>query len=136
VKVTNYNLSKKLAEIGFKAETKNWWMLSAFNEPTHRLKTYNCFEDYVGDNYRAYDFETIWNALPAEISNYEYLSATKKNPLVLILDKSNTHRPIYYTFSDVGGCYFGGRIQDRDCLADTAARLLITLVEEGIIKFK
>lgn len=82
------------------------------------------------------DLETILEALPAEISNYKYLGTTRKNPLVLILEKSNKHRPIYYTFSDVGGSYFGSRIQDGDCLADTATRLLITLAEQGIIKFK
>jgi hypothetical protein len=122
MRTTNYALSKKLAEMGFVGESE-----TLKHDPDNFI---------MGQKYWSYDFETIWDALPAEISNYKYLGTTGKNPLVLILEKSNKHRPIYYTFSDVGGSYFGGRIQDGDCLADTAARLLITLAEQKIIKFK
>jgi len=121
MKTTNYEISKKLAEIGFVGESE-----TLKHDPDNFV---------MGQKYWSYDFETIWDALPAEVSNAKYLQSTKKFPLILTLDKSE-NIPIFYTFPAQGGTYLGSNIEDGDCLADCAARLLITLAEEKIIKFK
>jgi len=121
MKTTNYEISKKLAEIGFVGESE-----TLKHDPDNFV---------MGQKYWSYDFETIWDALPAEVSNAKYLQSTKKFPLILTLDKSE-NIPIFYTFPAQGGTYLGSNIEDGDCLADCAALLLITLAEEKIIKFK
>jgi hypothetical protein len=133
MKTTNFENSKKLAEIGFKADTKNWWMLSAFNEPTHQLKTYNRFEDYVGDNYRAYDLETILEALPKTLTIDERRPTICHIKLKIFFDVDGKNYIGYQSFEG-----FHPKLtleQGNESLVDTAARLLIALHEADLINF-
>ena len=49
MKTTNYEISKQLAEAGFKAETN-----TIIHDPNHPI---------IGEKYASFCFETIWEAL-------------------------------------------------------------------------
>ena len=125
MKVTSYEISKKLHELEFKAETKNWWILSAVNEPTHQLQTYNRFEDYIGDNYRAYDFETLFDSLRERIKfkNKLYFFAMFRN----IIGYSDQNDPMKFKIFEY---------VENQSLADAGGKLLIKLHKKGLIKFE
>jgi len=115
MKTTNYENSKKLAEIGFKADTyfgyDRFYQLDypISNGSSHHIK--------------AYDLETLLEALPAFIE-LEYRKGAKN----------------YYLLNGVGIGYadtleFFCHKQQNESLADTTARLLILLHEKNIINF-
>lgn len=131
MKTTNYKISKKLAEIGFRADTKNWWILSAVNEPTHQLKTYNRFEDYVGDNYRAYDLETILDALPKQHDFFSRGVGKYELRIWYHEGKAFVGYQNYAGFDKV----MTFEQEQNESLADTAGRLIIELYEKNLIKF-
>lgn len=104
-KTTNYEISKKLEEIGFSRQA--FWVWTS--------KSCCCpFETHL-DGFRAYDLETLLDALP-EIN--------KQLPLlcfsgITYLDPVN----------------IGLSRNKNESLADTAGRLLILLHEKNLIKF-
>lgn len=118
MKKTNYELSKKLFEIGFKAKAEKCWA----KVKNSRLADFELVNldfkvpDVCDEWFSAFDLETILEALPTKVFNFglDGMSCLIDNePLPIIVIK----RP-------------------NQSLADTAARLLITLHEKGIIKFK
>lgn len=126
MKTTNYENSKKLAEIGFKAETKN--------------EVYN--ENYVVNGEEplpSYDLETLLEALPKEI---ELDRDNNFKEGFLKLQYGRWHiKGIGYFCAEDAPIYLGGEIalavsfEGNESLADTAARLLILLHEKNIINF-
>lgn len=130
MKVTSFEISKKLAEIGFKDysgqfyKTRNGDLLSNILVG-HGQNDYSC--DYLP----TYDLETILDALP---------------PFFSIKDK--VERQFFLYKESVGYDYldgFGTNTKDinfcfvrkaNESLADTAARLLIKLHDAGLVKFK
>lgn len=117
MKLTSFDISKKLAEIGFKPEVKNCSHFCFIQDP----KVFG------------YDLETILEALPKEIpSNTRYSN-------FLRIDFES--REIAY-YSDCAISYFSDGNTEMagpfiaDSLVDTAALLLILLHEKGIINFK
>jgi hypothetical protein len=111
MRVTSFEISKKLTEIGFKAETD-----------------YVCDKDGAGgaigdiiknpgEEFWSYGLETI-------------LQAFHKN---IHFDGSNFH----YDYRNSEGIFFTEFTtqEESESLADTAARLLILLHEKGIVKF-
>lgn len=123
MKTTNYEISKKLQEIGFIAETDFYC-----NED----EVFYCtifLENPDIDIVPSYDLETIIDALPEEIEiDGEYFG------LVLNIWEGI----IYYEEIERPNLQHFDLHQDLndESLADTAARLLIKLVEEGIINLK
>ena len=126
IKVTSYLISKKLAEIGFwgNCDTIFWYD-----------KNGNLDYDQVGitltreqqaEATLAYDLETILTALPKRISRGKDYSDYK-----LTLSHSDVAYEMKY------GTWEESIISRNpgESLADCAARLLILLVETGIIKF-
>jgi len=105
MKTTSFEISKKLAEIGFKAEAH------------HKL---HCFKDDFLYSY--YDFETILEALPNQLGQ-SFLQITMLGNQALI----GYEMQRIELSSLVDG--------KNESLADTAARLLILLHEEGIVNF-
>lgn len=112
MKTTSYEISKKLKEIGFvrsgsdRGYDKNGICCLMANFPKEI-------------EYIAFDLETIFSALPRDENYSKIIEAN----FVRVLNISS--------------------LEDYECeqmeyesLADTAARLLILLVEKGIIKFK
>lgn len=146
MKTTNFEISKKLKEIGFEAE------FNFHYKATDHINLYDSgYEDYKERNTPSYDLETLINALPDKITR-EYKSTEdgtiKEFEERLVITKNE----IYYKCYDIGteddaneywreyGYYakFSEVVKDweDESLADTAGRLLIKLHEAGIINFK
>jgi hypothetical protein len=142
MKTTSFQISKKLAEIGFKAE---------HNIMVH-IVTEECFfnikeikeHDYISEYYPSYDLETILDALPKEIglNNHHNTLFLDFRPTLLYSRLS----VINYCFINHADVYKTDHFKDKtlarieqlpkESLADMAARMLILLVEKGIINFK
>lgn len=136
MKTTSYEVSKRLKEIGFKAETKFCWQVDYENDDT----TLGCWFEIPQDQMPyfeyilAYDLETILEALPDSIE----CKRTKEEYRLTISPKSRGFVG-YYRMGKYLDHVFGVDIRkplETEPLADTAARLLIKLVEEKIINFK
>ena len=136
MKTTSFEISKKLAEIGFEVNTRYYYnadakCISRGEDPDdYELTFINCYSEIAERiNVPAYDLETILEALPACLSNdFEgvdgYLRIAKfqmsyKDDEGYYVMVGNTELMEY--------CY--------DSLTDAAARLLIKLIESGHIKF-
>lgn len=137
MKVTSFEISKKLAEIGFNKDHDYNYRFGC--DTGWQIETGWASKER-GD-IPAHDLETILNALPKKI---EMGGDTKE----LILNIANSELSYtsedncYYTMSP-NGTYPNGTPKDiivfrnKDkSLADTAARLLMKLHEAGLVKFK
>lgn len=123
MKTTNFEISKKLKEIGFEAE------FNFHYKATDPVNLYDSgYEDYKERNTPAYDLETLLEALPKELD--KFLGIT-----YLTLNKSNSGINIGYGNDEeyVENLYCWQ--EENESLADTAGRLLIQLFEAGIINF-
>ena len=128
MKTTNFEISKKLKEIGFEAETDIYWYCYDNGQAMRHVAD----ADGKG-NVKSYDLETILDALPARIEKNE-----KLYDLLLrhnILGYYATSLKLDYDNIQLDDYIF--ELYDHDkSLADTAGRLLIELFEAGIINFK
>lgn len=131
-KTTNYEISKKLAEIGFRAKAEKCWakirhsISSEFNLVNLDFAVPQNCDEWV----LSYDGGTLLDALPKSI---KYCGDT------------------YYfwmTYSSSSGCYIVGYVrgqtretelekysEENESLADTAGRMIILLYEKNLIKF-
>lgn len=109
MKTTNYEISKQLAEAGFEAASETL---------KHDPENFS-----FGARFRAYDLETILEALPEGISFWDSWHELRiyKN---------------YFVYEKVSGIgeYECVR-EENESLADAAARLLIKLHENDLINF-
>lgn len=122
MKTTNYEISKKLKEVGFKKDSHCGYM---FDGEDHQLCVWNAEEkwsDADERDYLSYDLETILDALPEMIWREE-------KDFVLWYDK------VKFVYSHTDEWIFESIKKKDEFLADTAARLLLELHEKGIIKF-
>lgn len=124
MKTTNYEISKKLAEIGFKAQ----FGCGFYKGKPDYIRNLNS-KFVSGVDFPSYDFETILAALPHEI--YVKNSDGIKSMFSEILYA--TKLSLFYGYE---ARLYWTKSKLDESLADTAARLLITLVEQGIINFK
>ena len=126
-KATNYEISKKLAEIGFSRQAFWVWISK------------NCCAPYQTDydGFRSYDLETLLDALPLTIEienwgNWKYYN---------IYFKMNKNGFWYENLCncDSSACpvekYHYMEIIENESLADTAGRLIILLKSKNLIKF-
>ena len=131
MKVTNCEISERLKAIGFEAETNYVWIYNPCTDPNIKIfVNVEQRDEYNKDtDYKAYDLETILDALPQSIKrgDKDYFLALE-------------HCSVYY---DDGVPHLEGGeviyIEDRcneQSLVDIAARLLIKLVEDKIINLK
>lgn len=142
MKTTNYEISKKLKEIGFEAESDFYW----YCYDTGLAMRHIADADGKG-NIKAYDLETLLDALPDSITR-EYKSnkdgTIKEFEEKLLIDK----RVICYRCYDIEtsddaneywreyGYEQNISIYSRnDSLANIAGKMLIRLFEAGLIKF-
>jgi len=116
-KTTNYEISKKLAEIGFSRQP--FWVWTS--------KDCCCPYETHLDGFRAYDLETLLEALPNFIEN----GNGTKNCLVVDV----AFGEIYYEGDCENDALFITRTRNNESLADTAGLLIIWLYEENLIKF-
>ena len=120
MKTTNFEISKKLKEIGFDAE------FNFHYKATDPFNLYDSgYDDYRDRNTPSYDLETLIDALPKKINDNLQL------------------RVLFDEYNFIGYQNWDGFVpkltikqKENESLADTAGRLIIKLFEAGIINFK
>jgi hypothetical protein len=128
-KTTNFEISKKLAEIGFKAETGFYW----YEYDKGEEMRYIADADGAG-KYKAYDLEILLDALPKKMTNKH----GKEFTLEICFGVSNW---IYYLDENdyifLSENYIDGQMESEknESLADTVGRFIILLFEKNLIKF-
>lgn len=135
MKTTSYEISKKLAQTNFSHDASFYWVkpkgkkakLSYFDEEFFVLKD--------TEVYSAYDLETIIEALPKEI-------IYKKTKGIFEINFDGDFGNFYYVDLDESNQKLlwqdfcpSTEQEENESLADTAARLLLLLVEKKLIKF-
>lgn len=151
--LTNLEISKKLKEIGFEAETLFYWtkvVKFKKTDPDIDCITIICENEkwrlYKTD-VPAYDLETLIDALPDSITR-EYKSnkdgTIREFEENLVIEKNKIWYNCYdIETSDEANEYWReyGYVQDisiyswNDSLANIAGKMLINLFEAGLIKF-
>jgi len=137
-KTTNYEISKKLAEIGFKAKAEKCWakirhsVLSEIDLVNLDFTVPQHCDEWV----LSYDLETLLDALSSEIKGIKgecrYNIYFKMNKDGLWYENS------CYCDSDQScpvESYCHIEIKNNESLADTAGRMIILLHEKNLIKF-
>lgn len=133
MKVTNFELSKKLSEIGFKADShlfytkrKELWWNEKHGLNPEKEPEFLCY---------AYDLETILEALPKNIIADGSSDGAD-------LEISFEYQEIGYQYDGAVTYFEDGNTEikidfsENEPLVDTAAHLLILLFEKGLIKFE
>jgi hypothetical protein len=128
MKTTNYEISKKLAEIGFKAKAEKCWakirhsVSSEFNLVNLDFAVPQNCDEWV----LSYDLETLLNTLPHNFMLEKKIKFLKMNQSEKGYETGSS--PIYdYQLL----CH---RMKEES-LADTAGRLIIKLYNNNLIKF-
>jgi hypothetical protein len=138
-KTTNYEISKKLEEIGFKADAEKCWAkirhycLGYWSTVSSEFVLVN-LDFQVPQNcdewVLSYDLEILLDALPSEI---EYFG----NDAYFRMSKDQ------FWYEEFCNCpfdcpvkrHYNIKIKENESLADTAGRLIILLHENNLIKF-
>ena len=127
MKTTNFENSKKLHELGFQAKTDFWWK----DKNYYSYRVYSNDTDDIGDNYPAYDLETILEAFPKTLILDER-EAFNHGKLKIFFDVDGEN---YIGYQNFDGFHLEfNLLQENESLADTAARLLILLAQQKIIQ--
>lgn len=133
MKTTSFEISKKLAEIGFKAPENFFWIQEGISFGKDfvpkRIEDKNWVENCGVDFDElcpAYDLETILEALPNKINDKENCNEYR-------LTLSHNHI-CYRTKNEIWEKSIVYRNLEES-LADMAARLLIELHSQGLVKF-
>jgi hypothetical protein len=126
-KTTNFEISKKLAEIGFKAEAEKCWAKIRHSVSSEFVLVnldfqvpQNCDEWVL-----SYDLEILIDALPKKLKKYGELGTLFRSGFILGYNLQN--------FDDLSQLLQYQR--QGESLADTAGLLIIWLYEENLIKF-
>lgn len=126
METTNLEISKKLKEIGFEAETDKCWAKirnSKLDEFSLRALDFSILEN-CDQWYLAYYLETLIKALPKTYNKGDLKIWYYENKVFIV-------------YQDRGG-FIKKSIEKRknESLADAAGRLIIELSKAGIINFK
>ena len=129
MKTTSFEISKKLAEIGFEAKFDHCY---SKQNPEQGLwnKSFEitCWEgEDISNYYPAFDLETILEALPKEIE--------RDNGFNIGLRFWWADGASWIGYQNFSGFIITVDANQNESLTDTAARLLILLHEEGIVNF-
>ena len=154
--LTNLEISKKLKEAGFEAETLFYWTKAPKFAETDldidiiSLVSENRKWQLVKSDIPSYDLETLLDALPdfiirkyknnndGKVKEFKERLIIEKEQIryscddIENADDSNYYFREYDYMSDI--CVF--KKFDENSLADTAGKMLIKLYEAGIINFK
>jgi len=118
MKTTNYEISKQLAEAGFKAKSIFGWHVDGKEcAPSYPLSP------TATGYFWSYDLETILQALPESVkfdNKWAWFEMDKNFIIYEFTDEDNT-------------CLFDFHKQENESLADTAARLWLKLKERGLV---
>lgn len=121
MKTTNYEISKKLKEIGFEAD------FNFHYKATDSINLYDSgYEDYKERNIPSYDLETLLKAFPNITGiDYENGEIHYKNSYTDYLSKRSGIRTEFYY-----------KMDKNELLVDAVGKLLLEeLREAGIVKF-
>ena len=108
MKTTSYEISKKLKEAGFEAESEFFW--HAIN---NKIELLHVARAGLGD-VKAYDLETLLNAL-------------KQTGKRIMIEIKSDNWGINFAYE------FNKYSQENESLADTAGKMWLMLKEKGII---
>lgn len=128
MKTTSYDISKKLAEIGFSPiplQHTHSWVDNGFEV---ELYANGAPCPNIVQTYPAYNFDTIWDALPEKIK----IDNSPHSPEWLSLYKTDIG---YGSMALPEEMRIRVDIKDDESLADTAARMLLLLESKGLVKF-
>ena len=144
-KKTNFEISKKLLEIGFKAKSNNF--VNAKNRqiyvdnpnapngmPSYSKVKKGKKSDFLGFLYKSYDLETILEALPRDLNqgNERYNLTMLQNCFISYINKDDNKDDYCCENGEIMACI----IKNKETMVDMASRLLIKLHENDLIKFK
>lgn len=116
MKTTNFEISKKLKEAGFEAETN-----TLIHDPSNPI---------TGERYASFCLETILEALPVFIKiNKEYYHLWLWNDGIGYYPSYDKYSGEYVYDMDNGIFEFS----EDESLADTAGRLWLLLKEKGLV---
>lgn len=146
MKTTSYEISKKLKEAGFDAQSSFFWCeLGKDLIKIHISQSHSVPESI--DKIKAYDLETILDALPNSITR-EYKSnkdgTIREFKEELVIEKNKIRYNCYdiETSDDANEFWREYEYQQNisiyswnDSLANIAGKMLIKLFEAGLIKF-
>lgn len=124
-KTTNFEISKKLKEAGFEAETEYYW-----HTINNKIELHHVARAGLGD-VKSYDLETILDALPAFIDHNNITYD------LWVWNKGIGYYPNYDKYSGEGvynmeNSHIGYFLVDKS-LADTAGKMWLMLKEKGLI---
>jgi hypothetical protein len=121
-KTTNYEISKKLAEIGFNKETNFYYRKT---DKELFINTPPNLKDPEEFFLKSYDLETLLNALPEKIK----VGIDRTPQSKFYFDKIS----FGYAKEPKIEFQFYCRIQENESLADTAGRMWLKLKEKEIV---
>jgi hypothetical protein len=123
-KTTNFEISKKLSEIGFNKETNFYYRK---NDKELFINTPPNLKDPGEFFLKSYDLEILIDALPKEREGFGGDAYFKMDKNGLWYERSwNCPREINYYIEKL----------ENESLADTAGRLIILLHKKNLIKFE
>ena len=115
-KTTNYEISKKLKEIGFDKETNFYFTEVAPDKFEAQYYTNN--KEYL--LLKSYELETLFDVLPKKTE--------------IIISQLTNKREFYLDYGSRGD-EISVEIKENESLADTAGKMIIELYENNLIKF-
>lgn len=120
-KTTNYEISKKLAEIGFKKQAEFFFYLDKPDYGAwHISEEGQILANEKDDCLPSYDLETLIDALPEKTE---------------IIISQLTDKRVFYLDYGLRGSEISVEIKENESLVDTAGRMIILLHEKNLIKF-
>ena len=146
MKTTSYEISKKLKEAGFEAQSSFFWCELGKDLIKIHISQSHCVPESI-DKIKAYDLETILDALPNSITR-EYKSnkdgTIREFKEELVIEKNKIWYKCYdIETSDEANEYWREYGYEHnisiyhyyDSLANIAGKMLIKLFESGLINF-
>jgi len=123
MKTTSYEISKKLKEAGFKAET-DYNFIERNNQKVflRNIKELTDIElmNEIGVFIKSYDLETLINAL-------------KQTGKRIMIDVENDYWVIYFNHESYKTILVNNKYSQDESLADTAGKMWLLLKDKGLI---
>jgi hypothetical protein len=140
MKTTSYEISKKLKEAGFEAETNFYW----YCYDNGREMRHIADADGKGD-VEAYDLETLLDALPESIQYKKYKSSdwyylflrapsrfSETNKTLGYYNKCSEYMD-NFRMGEEHGIFEVSKLSPNESLADVAGKMWLMLKEKGLI---
>lgn len=138
MKTTSYEISKKLKEAGFEAQSSFFWCrLDKDLIRIHISQSYSVPESF--DKIKAYDLETILDALPECIKYKKYRSCREYYLFLQVptkklgyYDGCNEYMD-HYCMGEEDGIFEVSKLSSNESLADTAGRMWLELKKKNLL---